>query len=144
MSAENLAVVRRLIEAMRARDSTTPFELYDANVVLTSGSAWMQELGFEAHYHGHDGVRAFWRYWLEAWGKVDFVGDLELIESDDAVLAFDRVILRGRKSRAEMPFELSHLYVLRDRRIVHVQLFSDRAEALRAAGLPATDRPGSD
>jgi hypothetical protein len=34
-----------------------------------------------------------------------------------------------------MPFELSHLYEPRHGRIVHVQLFSERAEALRAAGL---------
>lgn len=135
MSHENVEIVRRLFEAMRSRDNVTPFELYDSDVVLSSGSRWMSALGFERRYHGHDGVRAFWRYWLDAWEKVDFLGDLELVDAGNYVLAFNRVILRGRKSGAQVPFELSHLYELRDGRIVHVQLFSERAEALRAAGL---------
>jgi ketosteroid isomerase-like protein len=135
MSAENVQIVRQLFEAMRTRDNLTPFELYDSDVILTSGSRWMSELGFAPRYRGHDGVRAFWRYWLDAWQKVEFLGDLELIDVGDYVLAFNRVILRGRKSGAEVPFELSHLYELREGRIVHVQLFSERAEALKAAGL---------
>jgi ketosteroid isomerase-like protein len=135
MSAENVQIVRQLFEAMRTRDNLTPFELYDSDVILTSGSRWMSELGFAPRYRGHDGVRAFWRYWLDAWQKVEFLGDLELIDAGDYVLAFNRVILRGRKSGAEVPLELSHLYELREGRIVHVQLFSERAEALKAAGL---------
>ena len=43
-------------------------------------------------YHGHEGVRAYWRNWLSAWSDLDF-------ELQDVVDAGDEVVALIRNQR---------------------------------------------
>ena len=85
-------------------------------------------------YHGHEGVRQFWRESLSAFGEFNFEVE-ELIDAGDQVLAVIREREVGRASGA--PVETTHLavYTLADGKVIQMQLFDDRQQALEAAGL---------
>jgi ketosteroid isomerase-like protein len=86
-------------------------------------------------YRGHEGVRSFWRQWLEAWESIEFRLD-ELIDAGDEIVALLWQVNRGRASGVEVPQgEWAQVWTLRDGRVVRVRAFGDPAEALRAVGL---------
>ena len=60
-----------------------PFEVYGPEIEWYSG---FDGLGFEQVYRGHDGVRAYWRHWLEAWESIEFHLD-DVIDAGDQVVA---------------------------------------------------------
>jgi ketosteroid isomerase-like protein len=68
--SENVEIVKRLYESFRTRDNSAAFDLYAADIVWDVTS--MEMLGFESVYHGHDGVRTFWRNWLDAWKGIEW------------------------------------------------------------------------
>jgi ketosteroid isomerase-like protein len=133
MSADNVALVRQMYEWFAARENAKPFEVYDADVEW-DGSRFPM-LGFEPVYRGHEGVRAFWRQWLDAWESIEFRVD-ELIDAGDDVVAMLLQVNRGRASGIEVPqFDWAQVWTVRDGKIVRVRMFRDRNEALRAVGL---------
>ncbi|MGZ5415431.1 MAG: nuclear transport factor 2 family protein [Aeromicrobium sp.] len=61
MSEEDVQVVRRAWEASDRRDTAALFALYDPAIV------WQSHYGpISGSYHGHDGVRQFFREWTDA------------------------------------------------------------------------------
>ena len=67
---EKIELVRRLYQMFRERQGDAAFEFiaddveWDATEVPMPGLAGM--------YHGHEGVRKFWRMWLDAWEELDW------------------------------------------------------------------------
>jgi ketosteroid isomerase-like protein len=85
-------------------------------------------------YEGVDGTRAFLSEWVEAWE--DWELELEgLYDAGDKVVAL--VYQRGRSKAAGMPVEMyfAQVWTLRDGKVSRMDMYSDRAEALEAAGL---------
>jgi ketosteroid isomerase-like protein len=80
MASENVEIVRRLYDCFRMRDNETPFEYYAEDIVWDARGAEIP--GLEHVYHGHEGIRAFWRQWLEAWDEIQFVIE-DPVELDD-------------------------------------------------------------
>ena len=74
MGSKNVEIVQRLYECFRRRDNETPFEYYDRDIVWAVGE--FEVLDIDRVYHGHEGVRAFWRQWLSAWDELEW----ELVE----------------------------------------------------------------
>jgi ketosteroid isomerase-like protein len=68
--SENVEIVKRLYESFRTRDNDAAFELYAEDIVWDVSG--FEVLGLEGVYHGHDGVRAFWRNWLDAWKGIEW------------------------------------------------------------------------
>jgi ketosteroid isomerase-like protein len=137
MSQENVEIVRGLYDAFAEGDNESPFDVYDAEIkwdVSGLQSSW-GSMGFDPVYHGHDGVRRFWRQWLEAWRAIEF--DLrELADCGDSVLAtiYQRNV--GRESGIEVEQGTWwQVWTLRDGKVLTVKHFQDRAQALEAAGL---------
>jgi len=64
----------------RERDNDSPFSYYADDIVWDARGAGI--LGLDDVYRGHDGIRAFWRQWLEAWDEIDFEAS-EPVERDD-------------------------------------------------------------
>jgi ketosteroid isomerase-like protein len=60
----------------------------------------------------------------------------ELIDAGDRVLVGTTARGRGKQSGVESGWHLWHLWTLRDGKIVRGEGFTDRDEALEAAGLP--------
>jgi ketosteroid isomerase-like protein len=87
-------------------------------------------------YHGHDGVRAYWRNWLSAWSDLEF-------EIQDVVDAGDEVVLLGGNQRQwgrhtgletkVAPWGI--VFTIRDGKVIRARVFAEQTSALEAAGL---------
>ena len=134
MSQENVEVVRGIYDAVARRDDVTPFEVYAADIVWDLSNARRALLVEKPVYHGHEGVRQFWREGLSVFGEIDLEVE-ELVDAGDKVLAVIREREIGRASGA--PVDTTHLAVwtLADGKVTRMQFFDDRQQALQAAGL---------
>jgi uncharacterized protein len=132
MSEQSIDVVRRVYEAAKARDTESVLALYDADVELDAtrlglvGSA----VGI---FRGHDGLRSLFREWNEAWAKVEYSYD-ELIDEGDKVVSVVTRHARGRSSGIDVQRPFALVWTVRDGKVVRVEWFLDREEALEAAG----------
>ena len=82
-------------------------------------------------YRGYDGVRRFWTQFLSAWDEYGVQVD-ELIDAGDQVVAVMR--LSARTNELEVDEARSSLLTLRDGRIVRIEPFASKDDALEAAG----------
>ena len=90
MGSDKVETVQMLYDCFRRRDNVTPFDYYAEDVVWDARGA--QIVGLEQVFHGHDGVRDFWRQWLEAWEEIEFEMD-EPTELEDGRI---EVLVRQR------------------------------------------------
>jgi ketosteroid isomerase-like protein len=135
MSQENVEIVRAVIEAHDRGDFDAVFAAYDPGIEW-SIEATMAPVGdFEPVYHGHDGVRAFWRQWFAAWETVSFEYE-EFIDAGERVISILSQRMRGRRSGVELEWNsYAQVWSVRDEKIVRVDFFPNRTDALEAAGL---------
>jgi ketosteroid isomerase-like protein len=134
MSQENVEMVRGIYALWPRRDNVTPFEVYSSDIVFDLSNTRRVALGLKPVYQGHEGVRQFWRESLSVFGEIDFEVE-ELIDAGDEVVAVIREREVGRASG--VPVETTHLAVwtLADGKVVQMQMFDDRQQALEAAGV---------
>jgi ketosteroid isomerase-like protein len=119
VASRNLEIVELLYDCFRRRDNETPFEYYDRDIVWAVGE--FEVLDIDRVYHGHDGVRAFWRQWLSAWEELEWEL-VELSELDDGRV---RGLLRQRNKGKgtgiwveQRPYE--QLWTLADGKVIRV------------------------
>jgi ketosteroid isomerase-like protein len=118
MSQENVEIVRRIYDAAGRRDAATVLALYDSEVELDCTR--LQIVGFAGGvYHGHDGLRTFFREWHEAWDTVEYDFD-ELIDAGDHVIAVVTRRGRGRANGAEVELRVALVWTLRAGEVVRV------------------------
>jgi ketosteroid isomerase-like protein len=137
MSQENVEIVRRIFEASAQRDTPAVLALYDKEVEVdnTHGPA-RAFLGGRSIYYGHEGLRAFFGEWYEAWKNVES-NLLELIDADEHVVSVHGYRGRGRASGVEVEWpDLGGIWTIRNGKVIRVRWFPTRAEALQASGLP--------
>ena len=134
MSQANVDVVRRIYDAAARRDDVIPFEVYAEDIIWDISNSRRALLAMKPVYHGHEGVRQYWRENISVFGEVDFEVE-ELIDAGDQVLAVIREREVGRASG--VPVEATHLavYTLSGGKVIQMQVFDDRQQALEAAGL---------
>ena len=134
MSEENVEIVRRIYDAVARRDDVTPFEVYAEDIRWEIANQRAAGLMPKSVYRGHEGVRQFWRDAVSVFGKIDFDVE-ELVDAGDQVVAVIRDRRVGRTSG--VPVEATHLAVwtLADDKVIRLQTFDDRQQALEAAGL---------
>jgi ketosteroid isomerase-like protein len=135
MSQENVEIVRQIYDAAARRDREAILDLYDPEVeidVSRTHRALMDPLYAGS---GHDAIRRWSREWHEAWESIDYEVE-ELIDAGDDVICV--VTARGRGKSSGAPVEFPHhagRWSIRNGRVVRVDWFQSRAEALEAAGL---------
>jgi ketosteroid isomerase-like protein len=136
MSEENVEIVRRMYDAAARRDSDVVLAIYDPEVEVDMSRAPCRDLVGKRFYHGHDGLRAFYREWNSAWETVE--SDVEeLIDAGERVVSVETTRGRGAASGAAVELHQCGIWTLRARRIVRVEwLDATREEALEAAGVP--------
>ncbi len=141
MSDENVQLVRRLLEMFARREHEEVFEFYSPDIEWIAQDTPRPDGGvldgaqLAGTYRGHDGVRAYWRLWLEAWRDLEF-------EVEDVVSAGDEVVALIRNQRQWgrysgiavdiAPYAL--VFTVRDGLVVRWRSFGDQ-DAFAAVGI---------
>ena len=133
MSQENVEIVRRLWSAAERGDDQAVYALYDSGIVWTSHAGSPLGMGGGTTY-GHDGVRQFFRDWLESFELYYAKAD-EFVEAGDQVVVGYRVSGRGKASGMNVEMPRWNVYGIRNGLVAQVEIFDNKPEALEAAGL---------
>jgi ketosteroid isomerase-like protein len=128
--SEQVAMIRRFGEAFNRRDFDSVVDDLDPEVELQE---WPVAPGAQT-YHGHDGVRRAMANWFESWEWMR-VEILELLEADDRVLVTAHQRAQGRGSKVEVEIKSFNVYTFRKGKVARIELYTERAPALEAAGL---------
>jgi ketosteroid isomerase-like protein len=137
MSRENVDVVRAIYSAGARGDAEAALSLYDPEVVFdVSRQPLTSLIGGQRVYHGHEGLRAFFRERSEQLQDVED-SYKELIDAGEHVVVVGT--LRGRGRASGIPIERASpgagVFTIRDGKVVRVIFFATREDALEAAGL---------
>ena len=137
MSRENVEMMRSVYDRYREGDFRASADLLDPYVVLvlSRASDWGPETPASGVYIGSEGVAEYTRESLiKPWSSFTMEAD-EIVEAGDSVLV--RVHQRGVGRTSGVPSELRYftLWSFRGPRIIRIESFRDRGEALEAAGL---------
>jgi ketosteroid isomerase-like protein len=133
MSQENVEVVRMFTVAFNAGDIDAVVACCNPNVEFHSTFAAVGG----GVYHGHDGIRKWYRDLKEIWGE-ELRSDLEtLFEVGESMLVF--TVLRGRGQQSGVDVELPAAMVvrLRDGLLVNLKGYSHREDALKDLNVAA-------
>jgi ketosteroid isomerase-like protein len=84
--------------------------------------------------YGNDAVLANYKRWNEAWERSETTLE-DVIGHGDRVFVAIRFHGRGRASGVEVDARLYEVYMLRDGKVLRIDEYEHRAEALKAAGL---------
>jgi ketosteroid isomerase-like protein len=136
VSRENVEIVRGLLDAFARRDHASAFEYYDREVELDATEVQEAIPDLAGVYHGHEGVRTYWRRWLSAWSDLTFDVDDVLDAGDSAVALISNQHQRGRLSGidTQMP-PYAIVFSFRDGKVVRWKNYMDQRDALAAVGL---------
>ena len=129
-----MEVVRALAEAFQHRNHEMAFDFYDPEIEWDSSRAVTGAAS--GVYHGHEGVRNYWREWLSAWSDLRFEIDDVRDAGDEVVLLIRDQRQWGRHSGIETdvpPYGL--VFTFRGGKITRWRAYPDRQSALEAAGL---------
>jgi ketosteroid isomerase-like protein len=128
MSQENVEIVRACLEAAKQGETETALSYYSEDVV------WLNRPPDVGPYHGREGVmRAIARF-VEHFDAYWFESE-QLIDAGSEVILLWRQGGTGKLSGASIEEEGGTVFYLEGDSISRVQVYSDRAEALEAAGL---------
>ena len=83
-----------MYECFRERDNETPFTYYADDIEWDARGASL--LGLDQVYRGHDGIRTFWRQWLDAWDEIEFETTEPEVLADGRIQVIVRQRNRGR------------------------------------------------
>ena len=130
MSQDNVEVMERLFRAFNRRDMPAFLDLLDPDV------EWVPILGIlEGRvYRGHGDVQRWVEDLAVDWEAFE-VHYEELRDLGDRVLVFGHWRARGRASGVESEQPGTWLCEIKGGKVVRLQTFTDRAEALEAVGL---------
>jgi len=129
MSRDNAETIRLFYEA--EPDGKDVLRYLDPAVELYPGIRTPDQ---DTRYVGHDGWKEFMVDAVGIWEAVEIEPSERFEVTENRILATEARILRGRDG-IEIERELPTLFTFRDGLIVRVDGFTDRAEALKAAGL---------
>jgi ketosteroid isomerase-like protein len=82
---------------------------------------------------GHDAVRANLAHWEGEWDDYEVIPE-EFLDLGDRVVVTVRLRGRGHGSGVEIDARFYEIYTLREGKIIRMDEFTDRADALEAAG----------
>jgi ketosteroid isomerase-like protein len=126
MSQENVEIVRKSIEAYARGDLDTALTYADPDIVWNPVE--------EAASQGHDAIRANLERWETDFEDFEATPE-EYIDAGDQVLVTVHWSGRGRGSGLQVDIRTYSVYALRDGKVIRLDEFTERSEALEAAGL---------
>jgi ketosteroid isomerase-like protein len=124
MSQENVEIVHRFLSV---DDDDEALTYADPAIVWNP----IEELPTQ----GHDAVRASLTHWKADWDEYRVIPE-EFVDVGDRVVATVRLRGRGRGSGVEVDARFYDVYTLRDGKIIRMDQFTERSEALEAVRPP--------
>jgi ketosteroid isomerase-like protein len=134
MSEENVELVRAQIDAYNRGDYDAALALLDEEVEWHVPEVAALDAPASGIVQGRALVAEQFARWLEAWETHAFQVTDALSQGDDVFIAGLQVG-RGRHSGLDIRVPTFHVFTVRDQKIVAMRAFSERADALEAAGL---------
>ena len=136
MSTGNVQIVRDLLDAFDRRDHERAFDFYDPEIEWDASHGLEFAPDLAGVYHGHEGVRTYWRRWLSAWSELRFEVEDVRDAGDEVVALIRNQVQTGRHSgiETEMP-PYALVFTFRDGKVVRWTSYLDQESALRAVGL---------
>jgi ketosteroid isomerase-like protein len=128
MSQENVERARLGIEHF-LRTGELPQEYLDPEFEIHE-----HDVPDAATYRGRDGFLQWVAHWAEAWTSFAYEPE-EFIDAGDKVVVVIRITARGRASGVSVERLDGMVLTPRDDRLVRVDYYGSRAEALNAVGL---------
>jgi ketosteroid isomerase-like protein len=128
MSQENVELVRRLFQAYadEGRESEKADDYFDPGIVWNPAD--------EAAQHGLDAVRAYMERWESEWENLSTIPE-DFLDAGDRVIVTVHFSGRGRTSGIDVDALLYEVYEVRAGKVVRMDEFVERGEALAAAGV---------
>jgi ketosteroid isomerase-like protein len=126
MSQEDVEIVRTAVEAWGAGDMDSFCASLDPDMVWNP----VEEVASQ----GHAAVLATLARWRGEWDEYEQTAE-EFVDIGDRVLATVHFQGRGRGSGIEIDQRFYEVYTVRNGKIVRMDEYTSRAEALEAAGL---------
>jgi ketosteroid isomerase-like protein len=126
MSQENVEIVRMFLTV----------DVDEALTYADPGIVWnpVEELPTQ----GHDAVRTSLAHWKAEWDDYRLTPE-EFVDLGDRVVVTVRLGGRGRGSGVEIDARFYDVYTLRDGKIVRMDQFTERSEALEAVERTGVD-----
>ena len=131
MSQENVDNLRAAIEAFNRRDRAAFLALCDPDYENIPPRDWPES----APIRGREAVWEFFVKGQEPWDKASFTLDEVIDAGEDTVVAHQQAEVHGKTSGADVAWSYWQVITSRDGKALRSQWFTDRAEALEAAGL---------
>jgi ketosteroid isomerase-like protein len=132
MSHENVEVVRKACEAWSRGDLDAVFEINHPEVEwdTTHFDGWPEN----QVYRGREEVSRFLSEWLASWDSYE-AGVDGVFDAGDRVVAFWWQRMTGQGSGVPVELDSAQIWTVRDGRVIRIDNYTHRAEALEAAGL---------
>jgi ketosteroid isomerase-like protein len=129
MPGENLEIVRQGFEELRSGEYEGG--VWDPAVEVTNAAGW----AIETVYHGHSGLRRWWKDLAEAFEDFDLELEEVLEVDEERVLTTQRFV--GRFRATEIPFDgpWASILWIRDGKVIRAEGHMSKRRAMRAAGL---------
>jgi ketosteroid isomerase-like protein len=132
MSQENVELLRRGIEAFNRADASVAMELVTPDVEWGTTGTFP---GLEGVYRGPEALPNWMATIRSAWEWFE-VGIDEVVHDEGNMLVVAELLRgRGRGSGAEVEMRVFSVYSFREGKVRRRQAFTDRDEALEAAGV---------
>jgi ketosteroid isomerase-like protein len=128
VSAQNVELHRRALEAVNARDIEALIEYLDPSIEYHSSIAG-------SLFRGHDGMRNWHRDLEDVWGDEFRVEPEAYFDLGERTLAFFVTRGRGSQSGAEVAMPQAQAARWRDGLAVYLKVYGHREEALRDLGV---------
>jgi ketosteroid isomerase-like protein len=132
VSQENVELVRAAYSAVVGDEWDLAVDLLDPEVELHGTVGGLEEgtvaRGIEQIRHG------FQEEEPEAWDEIRYRPE-KFIGAGNQVVVLQHEFRRGRGSGVEVEIDTAAIFEIRNGRVVRIQGYIDRAEALKAAGL---------
>ena len=126
MSQENVEIVRKGVEAYARGDLDTALTYVDPGIIWNPVE--------EAPTQGHNAIRANLERWETDFEDFEATPE-EYIDAGDQVLVTIHWSGRGRGSGLQVDIRTYNVYALRDGKVIRMDEFTARSDAVEAAGL---------
>jgi ketosteroid isomerase-like protein len=130
MSQENVEVVRGIYERWREGDFRAGVDVFDPLVLFVL----RREFPDAGTYLGLERVAEYTRGFLDPWRRITIEAE-EITDAGDSVIVAMCQRGVGEESGAATDFRYFQVWTFRGRKVIRLEGFRERAEALEAVGL---------